>query len=59
MNKDIEDALRMMLIKLKQVDDELDSICTQYATDGEQVDALNNLWTEVGSAIREIERILP
>lgn len=56
MNKDIEDALRMMLIKLKQVDDELDSICTQY---GEQTDVLNNLWTEVGSAIREIERILP
>lgn len=59
MNKDIEDALRMMLIKLKQVDDELDAICTQYGMNGEQVDALSDLWTEVGSAIREIERILP
>jgi hypothetical protein len=59
MNKDIEDALLAMHVKLKGVQAELEAIGTQYALSVEETDALHDLAVEVGSAIREIERMVP
>jgi hypothetical protein len=59
MNKDIEDALLAMHTLLKGVQTELEAIGTQYTLSVEETDALHDLAVEVGSAIREIERMVP
>jgi len=59
MNKDIEDALLSMHVRLKNVQAELEAIGTQYTLSDQEADALENLSNEVNSAISEIERIVP
>lgn len=59
MNKDIEDALRAMHNQLRQIEDELKTLATQYPLDAEEDDCIGNVHTLVGNAIREIQRYVP
>jgi hypothetical protein len=57
MNKDIEDALEQIHIKLRQIGNELQAIGTQYLLNDIEVDALEQINKDLQSSIREIERL--
>ncbi len=57
MNKDIEDALEQIHIKLRQVSNELEAIGTQYDLSDIETDALEQINKEVQNSIRELARL--
>lgn len=58
MNKDIEDALEQIGIKLRQMSNEIQAIGTQYLLSDIEVDALEQINKDVQNSISEIERLI-
>jgi hypothetical protein len=58
MNKDVEDALEQIGIKLRQMGNEIQAIGTQYLLSDIEVDALEQINKDVQNSISEIERLI-